>query len=62
MINEVEIQGTLDYYQAILAGMESGSMIDSPEIFLRVSRHFPGEALEMLDLRARRGSGGGLGP
>ena len=49
MKSETEIQEKLDYYQAILAGIESGRMIDNPDIFLRVSRHFPREAMEMLD-------------
>ena len=49
MKSETEIQEKLDYYEAILAGMESGRMIDNPDIFRRVSRHFPREAMEMLD-------------
>ena len=49
MKSEKEIQEKLSYYEAILAGMEAGRMIDNPDIFLRVSRHFPKEAMEMLN-------------
>ena len=49
MKSEKEIQEKLDYYEAILAGMEAGRMVDNPDIFLRVSRHFPREAMEMLN-------------
>ena len=49
MKSEKEIREKLEYYEAILAGMESGKMIDNPEIFLRASRHFPREAMEMLN-------------
>ena len=49
MKSEKEIQEKLDYYEAILAGMEAGRMIDNPDIFLRVSRHFPREAMELLN-------------
>jgi len=49
MKSEKEIQEKLSYYEAILAGMEAGRMIDNPDIFLRVSRHFPKEATEMLN-------------
>jgi len=49
MKSEKEIQEKLDYYEAILAGMEAGRMVDNPDIFLRVSRHFPREAMELLN-------------
>ncbi|MFC2016459.1 hypothetical protein ACFLUF_01970 [Chloroflexota bacterium] len=49
MKSEKEIQEKLDYYEAILARMEAGRMVDNPDIFLRVSRHFPREAMEMLN-------------
>ena len=49
MKSETEIKGKLDYYEAVLAGMESGRMIDNPDIFLRLSQHFPREAMEMLN-------------
>jgi len=49
MKSEKEIQEKLDYYKTILAGMEAGRMIDNPDIFLRVSRHFPREAMELLN-------------
>lgn len=49
MKSEKEIREKLSYYEAILAGMESGKMIDDHEIFLRVNRHFPREAMEMLN-------------
>ena len=49
MKSEKEIQEKLDYYEAVLAGMETGRMIDNPDIFLRVSRYFPREATELLD-------------
>ena len=48
MRSETEIREKLSYYEAILAGMESGRTIDNPETFLQVSRHFPREAMEML--------------
>ena len=48
MKSEKEIQEKLSYYEAILAEMEAGRMIDNPDIFLRVIRHFPREAMEML--------------
>ena len=53
MKSEKEIREKLEYYEAILAGMESGKMIDNPEIFLRASRHFPREALDVLNISAR---------
>lgn len=49
MRNETEIQEKLEYYEAVLAGIESGRMIDNPDLFLRVSRYFPREAMELLD-------------
>ena len=49
MKSEKEIQEKLEYYEAVLAGMEAGRMVDNPDIFLRVSRHFPREAMEMLN-------------
>ena len=49
MKSEKEIQEKLDYYEAILAGMEAGRMVDNPDIFLRVSRHFPRQAMELLN-------------
>ena len=49
MKSEKEIQEKLSYYEAILAGMEAGKMIDNPDIFLRVSQHFPREAMELLN-------------
>jgi hypothetical protein len=49
MKSEKEIQEKLDYYENILAGMEAGRMVDNPDILLRVSRHFPREAMEMLN-------------
>ena len=49
MKSKAEIQEKLDYYEAILAGMEAGRMVDNPDIFLRVSRHFPSEAMELLN-------------
>ena len=49
MKSEKEIQEKLDYYEAILAGMEAGRMVDNPDIFLRVRKHFPREAMELLN-------------
>ena len=49
MKGEKEIQEKLNYYETVLAGMEAGRMIDNPDIFLRMSRHFPREAMEMLN-------------
>ena len=49
MKGEKEIQEKLSYYEAVLAGMEAGRMIDNPDIFLRMIRHFPREAMEMLN-------------
>ena len=49
MKSEKEIQEKLSYYEAILAGMEAGKMIDNPDIFLRLSGHFPREAMELLN-------------
>ena len=56
MKSEMEIKDKLDYYEAVLAGIEFGEMIDNPDIFLRVSRHFPGEAMEMLSNLAGTGA------
>jgi len=49
MKSEKEIQEKLEYYEAVLAGMEAGRMIDNPDIFLRLRGHFPKEALELLN-------------
>ena len=49
MKGEKEIQEKLEYYEAVLAGMEAGRMVDNPDIFLRVSRHFPRQAMELLN-------------
>ena len=53
MKSEQEIRQKLDYYEGILAGMEAGRMIDNPGIFLRVSQHFPKEAMDMLNTATR---------
>ena len=49
MKSEKEIQEKLDFYEAVLAGMEAGRMVDNPDILLRVSRHFPRETMELLN-------------
>ena len=49
MKSEKEIQEKLEYYEAVLTGMEAGRMIDNPDIFLRLRGHFPKEAMELLN-------------
>jgi hypothetical protein len=49
MKGEKEIQEKLNYYETVLAGMEAGRMIDNPDIFLRVSQHFPRETMQLLN-------------
>jgi len=53
MKSEAEIRQKLNYYEGILAGVETGRMIDNPDIFLRVSQHFPKEAMDMLNTSTR---------
>lgn len=48
MRTETEVREKLDYYQAMLAGIEVGRSIDNPNVFLALSEHFPKEAVEML--------------
>lgn len=49
MKSETEIREKLNYYEAILAGMESGRMLDKPEILRRLSRYLPREVMEMMN-------------
>ena len=49
MKSEKEIKEKLEYYEAVLAGMETGRMIDNPDIFLRLSGQFPKEAMDLLN-------------
>jgi hypothetical protein len=48
MKGETEIRNKLEVYEGMLAGMEAGQSIGNPDIFLTFSRHFPGEAMELL--------------
>lgn len=53
MKSESEIRNKLEAYERMLAGMEAGQSIGNPDIFLAFSRHFPGEAMELLGSSAR---------
>jgi len=53
MKSEAEIRNKLDAYELMLAGMEAGQSIGNPDIFLTMSRHFPGEAMELLGSSTR---------
>lgn len=49
MKSETEIREKLEYYEAILAGMESWKMIDNQDILRRARRYFPREIIGMLN-------------
>jgi hypothetical protein len=53
MKSETEIRQKLENYEGMLAGMEAGQSIGNPDIFLTFSRHFPGEAMELLGSASR---------
>jgi len=49
MKSETEIREKLEFYEAILAGMESWKMIDNQDILRRARRYFPREIMEKLN-------------
>jgi hypothetical protein len=53
MKSETEIRQKLEVYEQMLSGMEAGQEIANPDIFLTFSRHFPGEAMELLGSTSR---------
>ena len=53
MRSENEISQKLQSYEVMLASMEAGQEIGSPDIFLTFSQHFPGEAMELLGSASR---------
>jgi len=53
MRSENEISQKLFSYKVMLAGMEAGQEIGTPDIFLTISQHFPGEAMELLGSSSR---------
>lgn len=53
MKSESEIRNKLNAYELMLAGMEAGQSIGNPDIFLTLSRHFPGEVMELLGSSTR---------
>ena len=50
---ETEIRQKLECYERMMAGMEAGQAIGNPDIFLTISRHFPGEVMELLGSESR---------
>ena len=48
MKSEKEIQEKLDFYEAILAGIEAGKVMDDPRVFLGLSQYFPTEMVGIL--------------
>ena len=53
MKNETEIQEKLDYYEAILVGIEARKVMDDPKVFLGLSQYFPTEMLGILQTSIR---------
>ena len=53
MKSETEIQEKLDYYEAILVGIEARKVMDDPKVFLGLSQYFPTEMLGILQTSIR---------
>ncbi len=48
MKSEIEIRDKLTYYQTMLSSIRIAQTVDSPEVFIAVSQHFPNEAIALL--------------